>query len=863
MPDNRWTVRNFYGVSAPLLGISLFAVVLISAAGWPNRLSADPVPDPRTRFRVYADKYCVPCHGPQKPASGLRLDNISFDFASAVQKQRWAEVVRALNLHQMPPATAPQPPGNASAVEAEWIESKLGKAEAARRDTHTVLRRLNRAEYNNTIRDLFGLDVHPADKFPEDGAAGGFDNNGTALTVSPMHLEMYYNAARQVLDLALPQGPAPQQIKWHFEPEENTLGGDRYRVKRDGQSILLNCGNNPIENGFTVIHHDSWDKGIDFRTFTVPAEGDYIIRFRAASRVPGRDAVVQSAEKILKKRFDSQMAENSKGEKYYRDALNNDLEHFKTHRMYSYGPPRVKVTLNLAGAPILLTERDVDAPVTAPAIYEVKSHFTQQEAGVELHYAYEIPHTLENFWFQGRDEFARPELLIDWVEVEGPITPQWPPASYRAILGSDPLPTTPEQEKVAARRILTKFLPRAYRRPVSPAEVDSKLALFSKFRADKPDFIEAIKVPLAAALTSPDFLFLTEPAVENGGTLGTYPLASRLSYFLWSSMPDEELMRHAASGDLKKPEVLIKQADRMLKDPKSAAFVKNFCGQWLGLRKVGANPPVQNLYPEYDRHLEVSQVLETEGFFAEILHNDLDARSLIKSEFVTINERLARFYGIPGVHGDAIRRVPVSPEMHRGGLVTQASILSITSNGTRTSPVSRGVWVLRTLLGQDPGLPVANVGEIASKVPGIDKATVRQRLQIHRQNPSCARCHDKIDPLGFALENYNACGEWRDQEGHGYNGRIERDDPKIDAASLMPDGTPINGVQGLQEQLLKQQDRFFTVLASQLTSYAVGREVSFGDKPAIQHDVAAMQHNGHTLRALVHAIIVSPPFLNK
>ena len=256
-------------------------------------------------------------------------------------------------------------------------------------------------------------------------------------------------------------------------------------------------------------------------------------------------------------------------------------------------------------------------------------------------------------------------------------------------------------------------------------------------------------------------------------------------------------------------------------------------------------------------------VRETEGFFAEVLRHDLDARNLIKSDFVTINERLARFYGIPGVRGDAIRRVPAPPDAHRGGLVTQASIQTITSNGTRTSPVSRGVWVLRTLLGADPGLPVANVGEIATKVPGIDRATVRQRLQIHRQNPSCARCHDKIDPLGFALENYNACGEWRDREGHGYQGRIEPDDPLIDASSKMPDGTAIQGVDGLQAQLLKKEDAFLNTLASQLATYALGRELGFADRPAVLNSVSVMKRHGTTLRSLIIAIVTSNQFTSR
>lgn len=406
---------------------------------------------------------------------------------------------------------------------------------------------------------------------------------------------------------------------------------------------------------------------------------------------------------------------------------------------------------------------------------------------------------------------------------------------------------------------------RAYRRPAKPEDIASRLALYDKLRADKPSFVEAIKVPLAAILTSPHFLYMVEPeaAADKPRPLNQFELASRLSYFLWSSMPDDQLYNLAAQGVLKDPQVLSGEFNRMLASPKADAFVKNFTGQWLGLRKVGANPPVTTLYPQYDRHLEISIVRETEGFFREILKNDLDARNLIKSDFVTINERLARFYGIPGVKGDAIRRVPVPAGVTRGGLVTQASILSITSNGTRTSPVVRGVWVLRTLLNSDPGLPVANVGEIASKVPGIDKATVRQRLQIHREAPACARCHNQIDPLGFSLENYNATGEWREREGHGYNGRIEQDDPVIDTSSTMPDGTAIKGVQGLQAQLLKKEDLFLNALAHQLTTYALGRELGFADQASVRDSVAAMKRQKYTLRSLLQSIVTSPAFQTK
>ncbi len=806
---------------------------------------------------------CAACHGPEKQKGKLRLDTLRADFRDPLVVEKWKEVVNSVNGHEMPPEEEKQPSPEASARFVEWLEQELAKAEIAKRSTRVVLRRMNRSEYDNTIRDLVGVDFKPSEKFPEDPPAGGFDNIGQALSISPMQVELYYAAARQILDRALVEGAQPESIKWHFEPEDNTLGGDRYRVKIGSNNIILNDGKNPTESGFTVVHHESWDKGVGFRDFKVPAQGEYVMRFRAAGRVPDRAAVVSSARAILGKRRDEELAKNPKGAKYADEAFARGVEHFSTHRMYNYGPPRVTVTQHLDGTPREIAEIDIDAPESAAGIFEVRAFFTTAKAGLEFDYAYDIPKVLENFWMQGKDEFARPELLIDWIELEGPLHPVWPPASHTRLLFDSPNKTRDEQ--VYAREVMSRFMTRAYRRPVQAAEVDAKMALFDKVRPEKPSFVEAIKVPLAAVLASPHFLYLVEPEAPQAAPrkLNTHELASRLSYFLWSSMPDEALSKLATSGELAKPAVLRAQVDRMLADPRSDAFVKNFAGQWLGLRKVGSNPPSKTLYPEYDRHLEISIVRETEGFFAEILRSNLDARNLIKSDFVTINERLARFYGIPGVKGDAIRKVPAPPESHRGGLVTQASIHSITSNGTRTSPVVRGTWVLRTLLGTDPGLPVANVGEIQSKVPGIDKATVRQRLAIHREAASCARCHDRIDPLGLALENFNAAGEWREQEGHGYNGRIEKNDPRIDASAKMPDGTEFVGVEGLQTQLLKKEDLFLTALANQITTYALGRELGFSDRPAVRGFVEQMKREKYTLRSLIAAIVTSDSFTTK
>lgn len=835
--------------------LSLFACGLTVAAGAPG--------DFEKNARPFLQEYCVSCHGPEKQKGDLRLDTLKTDFQDAATAREWAEVIKTVNNHEMPPEKAKQPPAESAGKFADWLTTELGRAEIARRSSSTVMRRMNRSEYNNTIRDLVGVDIQPAERFPEDPPAGGFDNIGEALTVSPLHLELYYAAARQILDRALFDGSQPPVLKWHFEPEEHADGSDGARVKRDGQTITLTDGVNETQNGFAVVHHASWNTSVGFKNFKLSKEGEYIIRFRAAGRVPTRDQVVESAKVVLGIRRDQEIAKGS-SRKYQEEQFERDLQEFKTARAFDYGSPRLKLTTNIGGVPKTVAEMDVEATEAEPKVYETRAFFTPQKSSVFIDYAYNVPAVVNRDWLV-KKEFATPLMLIDWIEIEGPIHASWPPASHVKLLGSAAMPATPAEEKARAKEVISRIMPRAFRRPVTFEEINARVEMFEKARAQKPNFVEAIKVPLAAILTSPNFLFLAEPqAVENKPRkLTPFEYATRLSYFLWSSMPDDELLRVASTGELATPAGRARQINRMIADPRSSAFVTNFAGQWLGLRKVGGNPPVKSKFPEYDRHLEVSMVRESEAFFAEILKHDLDARNLIKSDFVTVNERMARFYGIPGVKGDEFRRVAVPPELHRGGVVTQAAIHTITSNGTRTLPVSRGVWVLKTLLGTDPGLPVDNVGEIASKVPGIDKATVRQRLQIHREDASCARCHDKIDPLGFALENYDASGAWREKEVQSWNGRPERSDPAIDASAKMPDGSEFKGVEGLQAQLLKQDDQFFNGLATKMYSYALGRELGFSDRAQVAASVAELKRNKYTLRSLVQSIAASEPFSSK
>jgi mono/diheme cytochrome c family protein len=828
----------------------------------PFALSArEPVWDARgftQEVQPFLETHCVRCHGPEKEEGEFRLDtHLPRDFTALLAREKWGEVVNVLNGHEMPPKKEQQPRPEETARVVDWITAGLVEGEQVRRDNAVVLRRLNRTEYRNTLRELLGVEPDVS-ALPLDPAAGGFDNNGQALSLSPLHIELYHDIAAQSLDRALVTGPRPETIRWRFEPEQGD--GDSHRIDLPPrQRPIVHGGKNRKQDGFTVMQRDNWDRVPNVRDFRVPVAGEYRIRVRAGGKVPSREEVVDAARGLLDRRRQEQDAKQPARARQNQEQMERDLAHFRTDRMYDYGPPRLTVVHDLSGQPVPVRSFDVEARHPAPGEYECRARFNTDKTGIRIQYAYSIPKVLENFWLQGKDEFPRPEAWLDWIELEGPLYDAWPPSSHHQVLGEPPEGL---DETARARAVLQRFLRRAYRRPVRPEEVEAKVALFTRARAEKPDFLSAIKTPLIAALCSPHFLYLVEPspAEARARPLTGPELASRLSYFLWSGPPDEALLRRAESGGLNDPAVLRREAGRLLADPRLRAFVENFAGQWLGLRAVGANPPAPDLFPRYDRHLEVSMVEESLAFFEDILHAPRSVLEFIRSDHVVINERLARFYGIPGVRGDHFRRVPVPPGVARGGLPTQASILTVTSNGTRTSPVVRGTWVLKTLFGQDPGLPVANVGEIAPQVPGIDKATVRQRLQIHRELPQCARCHDRIDPLGFALENYNAAGEWRLQEGFGYKGRIERNDPLIDASGALPDGTPFTGVSGLQDVLLAREDLFLEALCERLLTYALGRQMGVADRPAVREAARHLKANGHRLPALIEHIVSSPAF---
>lgn len=807
-------------------------------------------------------EHCLRCHGPDVAEGVLRVDTgLSSAFDDRSVREHWREVVNVLNGHEMPPEDQPQPDAESVAQLVDWITGEIAREEQLRRNAKVVLRRLNRQEYRNTIRDLVGV-AYDTGHFPQDATAGGFDNVGAALTVSPLHLELYFSAAREILDAAIVTGTQPPMIRWRFQPESGD--SDSNRVEYDGQRLIVNAGKNRVVRDRIVMHHASWDRTFNVRDFRVKDAGKYVIRIRAGSRIPDRDEVVASAKRFLDERLESAAKDAPDQLPWKQKQYAKDLEHFRTFRPYDYGPARLRVTLHLAGQPQVIGEFDVDASVDAMKTFEIATDVSTVRAGITLEYAYDVPRELENFWMQNRDGFARPEVWIDWMELEGPVYPEWPPESHRRILLDEHGDLETVDQRARARTILAGFMRRAWRRRVSEKEVEEKLALFDLALQESSSLAEAIQVPLTAVLVSPSFLFFSEPLSDREDhRLNDFQMASRLSGFLWSSMPDERLFQLAEQGRLREASVVQEEVKRMLDDPKSEAFVENFASQWLGLREIGSNPPAPDLYRRYDRHLEISMIRESLAFFREILKNDLSVMNFVDSDFVMINERLARFYGIDGVRGDAMRRVEIAPDIHRGGLMTQASMLSVTSNGTRTSPVRRGTWILKNMLGRDPGLPVANAGEIAPQVPGIDKATVRQRLAIHRELPQCARCHNKIDPLGLVLENFDASGAWREREGHGYQGRIGDNDPVIDASAQLPDGTRIDGVGSLKTVLADQQDLFLTCLAEKMFQYALGREMGVTDRSTIRKAVEHLKTNDLTLRSLIQFIVASDAFVSR
>lgn len=692
---------------------------------------------------------------------------------------------------------------------------------AAADDGRAVARRLNRLEYQNTICDLLGVKIDFQEMLPPDSSEDGFDNVGEALHTSSFLMEKYLEAANIALDRAIANLPQPRTIQKRYSLKET------HQVKSTTEKVFRKSD----EDDRVIMFSSSPWQAVSLSPFYPPDPGNYRFRISAAG--------IQSAGKPLTYRVDAGLM----------------LMTGKQH-LVSY----------------------FDAPADESAVVEFIDYLDARNTIRILPYGLASAQVVDKI---GADQFDGPGLTIDWIEVEGPLNEVWPPVSHRLIFGDLPQELAPMENQPArvevvssdplvdAERLLRHFCRRAFRKSVSVNEVAPFVQLVNSKLNEGRSFEQAMRVGLTAVMVSPQFLFLP----EQPGKLDDFALASRLSYFLWRTMPDDELLALAEQAKLHRPQTLHDQVERMLHDARSQAFVRDFVAQWLNLRDIDSTIPGHLLYPEFDDMLKESMLRETELFFAEILRHDLSLANFVASDFSMLNGRLARHYGIPGVEGWEFRRTLLPPDSHRGGVLTMASVLKVTANGTYTSPIMRGVWVLERILGTPPAPPPENV---ASLVPDIRGATtIRAQLMKHRQDEACAGCHDEIDPPGFALENFDVIGGWRDRyrldgwtrdaEEVILNGRKMSyySGAKIDASDVLPDGRAFRDIDELKLLYLADKDQLARTLTDKLVTYSTGAAPTPTDQPRIEAIVAHVREHNYGFRTLIHAVVQDELFQTK
>ena len=744
--------------------------------------------------KAVLDKYCVTCHNDRLKTAGLSLAQVDFQDVGK-HSDALERVVRKLQAASMPPPGAPRPDKATYLATSAWLTGSLDRAAAAVPNAGRVegLHRLNRAEYRNVMRDLLGVEGLDVDQMlPSDDASYGFDNIAGTLGISPTHLERYLAAARKVARIAVGDTTIPAYGETEMIPND---------LSQDMQREELPMG---TRGGRLVRRY-------------FPVDGEYLLRFQTVTGVltsedePNFVEVTVDGARVFYKQVEQ------------RKAIGNDDE----------ASTNYEVRLAIKAGP-----RDV-------GIAFLETTLAQPEDIIQ---PYLRPPGVSTFKHARLGGYAGSNVAL--LSFTGPVSVSGPgnsPSRRRIFLCS---PAAAAEEAPCARRILSQLARRAYRRPVTPAEVTTLMGFYTTARADG-DFDRGVRVALQRILTSPDFLFRVErqPVTAVAGKpyrISDLELASRLSFFLWSSIPDDQLLDLAGTNQLHQPAVLNAQVRRMLRDTRSTAFVENFAGQWLRLRNIKAAIPDTRMFPNFDDNLRIAFRRETELFFTSIIREDRSALDLIAADYSYLNERLARHYGVPNIYGSEFRKVTFS-NGQRGGLLGQGSVLLATSQPNRTSPVVRGKWILENLLGAPPPSPPANVPALEdTPVQG----TLRQRMEQHRKNPVCAACHKVMDPLGFALENYDPVGAWRTHEGA----------TAVDAEGAMPDGTVFTGASGLRASLVTQPDIFLTALTEKMMIYATGRGMEGYDRPALRAIVRKASASNYRFSSFMLGIVNSLPF---
>ncbi len=794
-----------FPVPLQLVLAGLIAALSLSVQG---RASAQQQTDlassegsPTLDQRQFFDRYCATCHSQRIKTGGLSLEHADVSRPAA-QPELWEKVVRKLHTGLMPPPQALQPSEAHRRAMLTWLRASLdaGAAKRLNPGRTQTLRRLTRTEYQNAIRDLLALDIDVASLLPADESGHGFDNVILG-DLSPTLLNRYISSAQKVSRLAV--------------GTTQSLQGDRIRVAPD----LTQEGH---LNGLPL-----GTRGGLSTSYTFPRDGEYEIQILLARNLTGTVSGMRDDRPhellVLLDREPVKIFTVRKpargDDSLFRQvaAVDKDL---KARVAVAAGPHNLAVTFPRVGSSLTETLRQP---------------------------------TLARF---NDNRYPRTAPAIDQVLVTGPYSPEGPgdTPSRRRLFVCQPSGPSKSQEEECAREILSTLMRRAYRRPIAESEFDGPMAFYREGRAEG-DFDTGIAKALSAVLANPGFLLRVESDPENVPASGIYrvsdvDLASRLSFFLWSSIPDDELLDVAVRGQLRQPGELEKQTRRMLADRRSINLATNFAGQWLRLRNVEAVIPSANLFRDFDDNLRQAFREETELFFDSVLREDRSVLTLIRSDYTFLNERLAKHYGIPGVYGSRFRRVALAPESRRGGLLRQGSVLSVTSYATRTSPVLRGVFVLSNLVGVPPSPPPPNVPALDESAVAAD-LPMRERLAAHRSNAVCASCHRTIDPVGFSLENFNAVGQWRDRELGG---------ELVDASGTLPGAGDFRGPEGLEDALLDRPELFVATLTERLLTFALGRGVEYYDAPAVRKIVRDAEKNDYRFSSLILGIVKSLPF---
>ena len=786
--------------------------------------------------RALLDKYCVACHSQRavNPAEGpVNLESASFDNILS-HADTWERVLRKLSVRAMPPQGMPRPSEAEYAAFTNWLAASLDRAwEGRTTPGRYVVHRLNRAEYSNAVRDLLAVDIDVTDLLPTDGAEFGFDNIATALKTSPLLLEGYVNAAERVSAMAVGDPQVRPGTTEHSIPRE---------FSQNGYIAGLPLGT----FGGTVVHH------------VFPADAEYRLSGRLVRGVQEGYAGVEGNDTPYT------FVITVDGAEVYSAPIGGPGDHEIQSKDLAAAQPiidkrmtgRVRVTAGPHDVGFTWKER----PFQVQDVWQPSTRDSQ-----EIHFIGGIP-KLRTVSIDGpynvhgvSEGPSRQRLFVCHPASTAGSGPGASPATTFSRVSTKSVGAAGANldETNCATKILTNLARHAYRRPVTAGDVEAPMSFYKRARQNGGSFDDGVRAGVARVLSSPYFLYRIEsdPAGARAGAahpVSDVELASRLSFFLWSSIPDEKLLDLAAAGRLREPDVLVAQARRMLTDDRSDALVDNFTGQWLQLRNLEAKVvPDLLMFPDFDDNMRQGFRTETQMFFGYILRQDRSALELLSADYTFADERLARHYGIQGVYGPQFRRVKLT-DPNRRGLLGQGSILAMTSVATRTSPVFRGKYVLSTFLNTPPPPPPPNVPSLDesnkdSKVP----KTVRAQLELHRKNQPCAGCHRVIDPPGFALENFDSVGQWRDKGPDG---------APLDVAGLLADGSHVNGPVALREAILSRPDAFVTVIAEKMLTYALGRGLEPADMPVVRRIVRKAAQNDYRLSSIVIGIVESAPF---